>query len=135
MTTASRPGHLVPPGWHAVTPRLVARDAPRLVAFIRVIFEAEAAAIEDGPSIVAIGDSRLMVSEAGVRPPATAFLHVYVADVDAVHRRALAHGATELEPPLDTPYGDRRCMFEDAWGNTWQAAVHGGAGRTTAPGQ
>ena len=22
-----------------------------------------------------------------------------------------------------TPYGDRRCMIEDAWGNTWQIAT------------
>lgn len=22
------------------------------------------------------------------------------------------------------PYGDRRCMVEDQWGNTWQIATH-----------
>jgi PhnB protein len=49
-------------------------------------------------------------------------LYVYVADVEATHARALALGARQLEAPLDTPYGDRRSMIEDTWGNTWQIA-------------
>ena len=129
---APHTGRVVPAGWHAVTPRLVARDAAGLVAFIGAVFDADTAALADGPCIVTIGDSKLMVSEAGMRTACPAFLHVYVSDADAVHARALAHGATPLEPPLDTPYGDRRCMFSDGWGNTWQAAVHGGAGRPAA---
>ncbi|MBS0445170.1 MAG: VOC family protein [Proteobacteria bacterium] len=133
MVDAPRPEPVVPAGWHVVTPRLVAKGASELVAFISVVFDADVAAVGDGPSIVAIGDSKLMVSEAGTRPPSLAFLHVYVADADAVHDRALAHGATSLEPPLDTPYGDRRCMFEDGWGNVWQAAVHGEAKRDAGP--
>jgi uncharacterized glyoxalase superfamily protein PhnB len=132
MSAASRTDRIVPAGWHAVTPRIVAQDAAGLVAFIVAVFDAEATAVTGGPGIVTIGDSKLMVSEAGVRPPGPAFLHVYVADADAIHARALARGAIAIEPPLDTPYGDRRCMFTDAWGNTWQAAVHGGAGRPVA---
>jgi uncharacterized glyoxalase superfamily protein PhnB len=128
MPTIPRNDPVVPAGWHAVTPRLVARDAARLVAFIRTVFEADVQEVAGGPSIVTIAGSKLMVSEAGMRPPCPTFLHVYVADADELHRRALAHGATALEAPLDTPYGDRRCMFTDTWGNTWQAAVHGGAG-------
>jgi uncharacterized glyoxalase superfamily protein PhnB len=120
---------IVPAGWQAVTPRLVARDAARLVEFICAVFDADAREVAGGPAIVTIAGSKLMVSEAGTRSPCPAFLHVYVADADALHGRALAQGATAVEPPLDTPYGDRRCMFTDAWGNTWQAAVHGGARR------
>jgi len=112
-----------PPGWRTITPRIVARDADSLVAFIRRVFEAEATARPDAPSILTLGDSRLMVSEAGVRKPWPAFLYVYVRDADAIHRRALDCGATSIEPPFDTPYGDRRCMFEDPWGNRWQVAV------------
>ena len=35
---------------------------------------------------------------------------------------AVAAGAETLEPPLDTPYGDRRAMVKDRWGNVWQIA-------------
>jgi PhnB protein len=64
-----------------------------------------------------------MISEAGERPPMTAFLYVYVADVDAAYARALAAGARSLEEPARMPYGDRRCMVADRWGNTWQIAA------------
>ena len=50
-------------------------------------------------------------------------LYVYVPDCDAVCGRALGQGAESLEPPLDTPYGDRRAMIRDGWGNTWQVAT------------
>ena len=70
-----------------------------------------------------IGDSVVMISDAGIRRPMTAFLYVYVDDTDAAYRRALAAGAHTLEEPSDMPYGDRRCMLEDAWGNTWQIAT------------
>lgn len=67
-----------------------------------------------------------MVSEVGDREAHQAFLYVYVADVDAAYKRALEEGARSIEKPFDTPYGDRRCMIEDGWGNTWQIAVHAG---------
>ncbi len=71
-----------------------------------------------------------MVSEAGARDPRGAFLYVYVSDADSAYRRALARGATSIEEPFDTLYGDRRCMVEDNWGNTWQIAVHKVSGDT-----
>jgi len=58
-----------------------------------------------------------------VRPPTPACLYVYVPDVDATYRRAVRSRARVLEKPLDTPYGDRRCMDADRWGNTWQIAT------------
>ncbi|WP_445147040.1 VOC family protein [Dyella sp. Tek66A03] len=113
----------VPEGWHAVTPRLVAHNAEELVSFVTYVFEAVGEYAVATPSILRIGDSNLMVSEAGEREPARAFLYVYVLDVDSVYRRALERGARSIELPFETPYGDRRCMVEDPWGNTWQAAV------------
>jgi len=35
----------------------------------------------------------------------------------------VAAGARSLEEPVDTPYGDRRAMVEDSWGNVWQIAT------------
>jgi uncharacterized glyoxalase superfamily protein PhnB len=70
-----------------------------------------------------IGDSIVLVSDASARRAMSAFLYVYVPDADATYRRALAAGARSLEAPADLPYGDRRCMVEDEWGNTWQIAT------------
>jgi PhnB protein len=68
----------------------------------------------------------LMVSAATDREPMPAFLYIYVVDADSTYRRALEAGATSLERPQDLPYGDRRAMVRDPWGNTWQIATHGG---------
>jgi PhnB protein len=75
------------------------------------------------PSEIRIGDSVIMISDAGERRPMTAFLYVYVDDADATFRTAIAAGARAIEVPMDTPYGDRRGMVEDSWGNTWQIAT------------
>jgi PhnB protein len=70
-----------------------------------------------------------MISDAGVRRPAPAFLYVYVDNTDKTYRRAIEAGARPLEEPSDLPYGDRRGMVEDKWGNVWQIATHlGNAG-------
>lgn len=114
--------NFAPEGWHAVTPRIVAEDAKGLVAFVKDVFGADGDYRDNGPSEIRIGDSIVMITDAGVRSPMPAFLYVYVADTDAAYRRALDSGAHSLEAPVDTPYGDHRCMVEDRWGNTWQIA-------------
>ena len=38
-------------------------------------------------SVMQIGDSQLMISDAGIRSPMGAFLYVYVVDTDLVYRR------------------------------------------------
>jgi uncharacterized glyoxalase superfamily protein PhnB len=124
MSNTEDSRRLTPEGWHSVAPRIVAHGARELVAFLHEVFGASGGYESERPTVVRIGDSPVMVSEAGARAPAPAFLYVYVADVDAVFRRAVDAGAMVLEPPLDTPYGDRRCMLEDRWGNTWQIATH-----------
>jgi PhnB protein len=113
-----------PQGWHTVTPRIVADDAKSLVAFIRHVFAATGEYREDLPSEIRIGDSVIMISDATIRRPMSAFLYVYVSDTEATYRRTLDEGAVGLEEPSDMPYGDRRGMVEDKWGNTWQIATH-----------
>jgi len=97
--------------------------AQELVAFIKHVFGATGEYRSDRPVVLNIGDSMIMISDAGVRKPTPAFLYVYVEDADATYRRAILAGATSLEEPSDTPYGDRRGMVEDRWGNTWQIAT------------
>jgi uncharacterized glyoxalase superfamily protein PhnB len=105
-----------------VTPRLVVTDAGALVEFLRTVFGATGTVHGDRPAEMRIGDSLVMVSPAGAREAFPGFLYLYVDDADETHRRAVEPGAVTLEPPLDTPYGDRRAMVRDRWGNVWQIA-------------
>ncbi len=70
-----------------------------------------------------------MVSDAGIRDAITSFLYVYVEDADETYRRAIGAGAISLEEPSEMPYGDRRGMVKDQWGNTWQIATYRGRQR------
>jgi uncharacterized glyoxalase superfamily protein PhnB len=97
-------------------------DPEAQVAFLRDVFDATGATPEDGPAEVGIGDSLVLVSSADARPAFPAFLYIYVDDADRTYGRALAAGAVSLEPPLDTPYGDRRAMVRDRFGNVYQIA-------------
>jgi uncharacterized glyoxalase superfamily protein PhnB len=126
MKETTNRSHLIPEGWHTVTPRIVVHEAKHLVEFLKQVFGATGEYRQALPSEVRIGDSVVMVSDAGTRSPMTAFLYVYVSDTDATYRRALDAGARALEEPSVMPYGDRRCMVEDKWGNTWQIATHMG---------
>ena len=114
-----------PPGWHTVTARIVAQRPEALVQFVKDVFGATGDCRPEMPAVMHIGDPMIMISDAGVRSPTQAFLYVYVQDADETYRRALRAGAVSLEEPSDTPYGDRRGMVRDEWGNTWQIATYG----------
>jgi uncharacterized protein (TIGR02246 family) len=130
MKETTNRSHFTPEGWRAITPRIVVHDAKQLVEFLKQVFGTTGEYRRDLPSEIRIDDSVVMISEAGVRSPMTAFLYVYVENTDATYRRALEAGARSLEEPSDMPYGDRRCMVEDRWGNTWQIATHLGGSAT-----
>jgi uncharacterized glyoxalase superfamily protein PhnB len=112
-----------PKGWHTVTPRIVVHNSREFVQFLKNVFGATGDYHDERPSEIRIGDSIIMVTEVGVRPATPAFLYVYVSDTDATYRRAIAAGARSIEEPGETPYGDRRSMIDDKWGNTWQIAT------------
>jgi uncharacterized glyoxalase superfamily protein PhnB len=116
----------LPDGWHSLTPRVVTEDVTGLADFLREAFGATGEVHPDRPAVMRIADSHLMISGAGPRPVMPAFLYVYVDDADTTYRRAVEAGARSLEQPIDTPYGDRRAMIEDRWGNVWQIATFRG---------
>lgn len=118
----------VPPGWPTVVPRIVAERPEQLVDFVVRVFGATGDYHAERPTELRIGDSMLMISGPVEREVMTAFLYVYAPDADAVYRAALDAGATSIEAPREMPYGDRRAMVRDAWGNTWQIATHRGFG-------
>ena len=113
----------LPDGWHSVTPRIVTHDVAGLVEFLRLAFGATGEAHADRPAELRVGDSMIMISAVGPRPAMAAFLYLYVDDADATYARAIGAGGKSLEAPVDTPYGDRRGMVEDRWGNVWQIAT------------
>ncbi len=111
-----------PDGYHTLTPRIVVADLAAQVEFLRRSFGATGDVVEGRPVELHIGDSVLMITEAGERELFPAFLYVYVVDVDVTYERTLAAGASTIEAPRDTPYGDRRAMVRDAFGNIYQIA-------------
>jgi uncharacterized glyoxalase superfamily protein PhnB len=124
MSEPSDRSRFTPDGWHTVTPRLVGREPRQLVEFVKYVFQATGEYRPDSPTVLSIGDSRVMISDADNRDPAPAFLYVYVADTDATYQRAVDAGAQSIEKPSNLPYGDRRGMVKDRWGNIWQIATH-----------
>ena len=110
------------PGYRTVTPRIVVSDVDAQVAFLRAVFDASGEVVAGRPAEVAIGDSLVMVTSAAERDLFPAFLYVYVDDADETYRRAITSGAETMEEPTDTPYGDRRAMVRDPFGNIFQIA-------------
>ena len=116
----------VPDGTPRVIPRIAVDDPEGLVEFIQRVFDASGDFQEHRPTELRIGDSLIMVGSTVEREPMSAFLYVYVEDTDAAFSSALTLGAKPIEQPQETPYGDRRAMIRDRWGNTWQIATHRG---------
>jgi PhnB protein len=115
----------LPDGWHSITPRLIVGDPAAAVDFMKRAFAASGEFSSDAPALMTIGDSIVMVS-AGPRKTTSSLLHLYVPDADATFKRALEAGAIVVEEPADMPYGDRRAMVEDPFGNFWQIATYRG---------
>ncbi len=121
----------IPDGYHSVTPYLIAQGAEKLIDFMRQAFAANERARIEGPggtighAEVEIGDSVVMLADAGEQFPATtAMLHVYVEDCDATYSKALEAGATSSQEPSDQFYGDRSATVRDPFGNSWSIATH-----------
>jgi PhnB protein len=110
------------PGYHSVTPRLVVADVSGLVDFFRRVFGATGDMEPGRPVELQLGDALIMVSSTGERDAFPGFLYIYVDDVDTTYGAAVQAGATTMEAPLDTPYGDRRAMVRDPFGNVLQIA-------------
>ncbi len=128
MKNAVKP---VPEGYHSVTPCFTVEDAPRFLAFVKEAFDAvEVHRTLDGDGLIRhaefrIGDSMLMLSQARAEwKAAPGSVYVYLPDVDATYRKALAAGATSLMAPADQFYGDRSGGVADAHGITWWLGTH-----------
>lgn len=125
------PVNPIPEGYHTVTPYVMVQGAAKLIDFLKIAFDAtevERMASPDGTIMhaeVQIGDSKVMITDATMDwKPMPASFYVYVADTDAMYRRALQAGATSTMEPEDKFYGDRNAGVRDSFGNMWWIATH-----------
>jgi len=129
----------IPDGHPAVSPYLIVNGAAGALAFYGKAFGATERFRHSGPdgrighAEITIGDSVIMLAdehpEIGARGPkayggSAVMLHVYVEDVDAIARQAIAAGAKVVRPVQDQFYGDRSGSFEDPFGHVWHVATH-----------
>jgi PhnB protein len=127
----ARGENYVPQGLHTVNPYLHPLRAEPLIGFLKRAFEAEEVARYASPdgvihhAVVRVGDSVIEMGEAhGKYQPMPAMFYLYVPNMDAVYKQALAAGATSFQEPADQPYGDRNAGVKDAFGNKWYIATH-----------
>ena len=84
------------------------------------------AEIRIGDSVVMLADEHPEVDARGPRSygDSPVSIHLYVEDVDAVARQAIAAGA-KVKRALETQfYGDRNGTLEDPFGHVWHVSTH-----------
>jgi len=120
-----------PAGCQQVIPYLIVKDPGKTVEFAKQVFGAKEAHVSRDPqgrimhASLAIGDSMLMMGAAMEGfPPLPAMIYLYVPDVDAAYKRALAAGATTVREVADQFYGDRSGGVVDSNGTQWWIGTH-----------
>lgn len=129
----------IPEGYHTVTPYLIVSGAEKALEFYKTGLGATEIMRMADPSgkvmhaEIKIGDSIIMLAdeypEMGARGPLSiggspVGICLYVEDVDARFKQALAAGAKEERPVKDQFYGDRSGTLRDPFGHQWTIATH-----------
>ncbi len=129
----------VPEGYQRLQPYLIVDGAAKALDFYKRVFGATERMRMPGPggkvghAEISIGDSVIMLAdehpEMGARGPrafggSPVSLVLYVEDVDATVKAAVAEGARLLRPVEDKFYGDRSGTIEDPFGHQWHLSTH-----------
>jgi len=129
----------IPEAYSRITPYLIIRGAAQAIEFYKKVFGAvEIMRISQpdgrvGHAELKIRDSKLMLAdefpEKKILGPASigdtpVSFNLYVEDVDAAAKQALAAGAKELRPIQDQFYGDRSGSYQDPFGHVWHLSTH-----------
>jgi PhnB protein len=129
----------IPDGYHTVTPYLIVKGAAQALEFYKRGLGATEVMRMPGPdgnvmhAEIKIGDSMIMLAdefpEMGAKSPQTiggspVGICLYVNDVDALFKQAIAAGAKEERPVKDQFYGDRSGTLRDPFGHQWTIATH-----------
>ena len=128
----------IPDGYHSITPYLGIDKAAEAIEFYQKAFDATVFMRLDMPdgkvghAELRIGDSPIMLASPcdemafgspGAHPTSVG-LHLYVKDVDAQYKQAIAAGGTAISEPKDQFYGDRSGTLRDPFGHVWFLATH-----------
>lgn len=128
-----------PAGASWLSPYLVVKDADAALDFYQRAFGFAKRAIMPGPDgrakhvemmwkdiLIMFGPEGACANKAPATSgtPSPVNLYVYVEDVDALHARAAAAGATVALPPQDMFWGDRMCKLTDPDGHEWTFATN-----------
>jgi PhnB protein len=129
----------IPDGYTSITPYLIVDEGARAIDFYMQAFGATELVRMPGPdgrvghAELQIGDSKIMLADimphGPMKSPKTfggtpVSIMLYVTDVDAVFRRAIAAGATEVRPVKNEFYGDRMGTLVDPFGHVWNIGTH-----------
>ena len=128
----------IPDGYHSLTPYMGIDKAGEAIEFYKKAFGATQVMRLDMPdgkvghAELRIGDSAIMLAspcgEMAFGSPrdghTSVGLHLYVDDVDAQYRQAVAAGGLSISEPKDQFYGDRSGTLKDPFGNLWFVATH-----------
>ena len=129
----------VPEGYHTVTPYLIVKDAAKALDYYKKALGATERMRMAGPdgkvmhAEMQIGDSVVMLADEfpqmGAKSPQTiggspVGICLYVNDVDALFKQAIAAGGKEERPVKDQFYGDRSGTLRDPFGHQWTIATH-----------
>lgn len=117
-----------PEGYTSVAPYLIVGDVRAHFDFLDQVFQGERlrffersdGSVEHGE--YRIDDTVVMFGEAPQAANTSAHVHVYCIDPDATFGRAMAAGATTVNPLKDTADGDRRGGFAGPAGVVWWVA-------------
>src|SRR5262249_23063558 len=129
-------------GYHSVTPYLMVNEAARAIEFYKKAFGAVElmrmpmpggkiahAEIKIGNSPIMLADEFPGMEDKGARSPkqigaSSVIIALYVEDVDALAKQAVAAGAKLVIPVEDQFYGDRSGRLIDPFGHVWVIATH-----------
>ncbi|MGH7778547.1 MAG: VOC family protein [Candidatus Binataceae bacterium] len=131
----------IPDPARSITPYLIVRNAGEMIDFYKKVFGATEKFRLDMPdgrighAELAIGGAAIMLSDEfpdmGFLSPiaigkgrSPVAIHIYVEDIDATYRKALAAGATTLREPETQFYGDRNAQVKDPSGHSWDISSH-----------
>jgi uncharacterized glyoxalase superfamily protein PhnB len=121
----------IPEGFHTLTAYLLVADAEKEIEFARAAFNARemhVSKLPDGSIMHAtlkIGTSMLMLGQVqGDMKPVHSMLYMYVENVDAAHRKAVAGGGKSLQEPADQFWGDRAGAVSSPNGINWWIGTH-----------
>ena len=127
----STPVKARPDGYQAVIPYLIVDHAEEVIDFMKAAFGAEVISRMDHPgggvghTELRIGDSVVMLGGARAEWAAMpTMLYLYLEDVDAVYKKAIAAGGASIKAPEEQFYGDRTAAVRDMSGNQWWIATH-----------